>query len=50
MIDEREIVRFHEGRIRVETADPHGARFVITLPFEEALGESPVRRLSDAGS
>jgi two-component system, OmpR family, sensor histidine kinase KdpD len=28
----REIVRFHGGRIWVEDAVPHGARFVISLP------------------
>lgn len=32
----REIVRFHGGRIWVEDVVPHGARFVITLPVEEA--------------
>ena len=28
----REIVNFHDGKIRVEDAQPHGARFVIELP------------------
>lgn len=31
----REIVRFHGGRVWVEDVVPHGARFVISLPFEE---------------
>lgn len=30
----REIVRFHGGRIFVEDVEPHGARFVVTLPIE----------------
>jgi two-component system sensor histidine kinase KdpD len=30
----REIVRTHGGTIRVEDADPHGARFVMTIPIE----------------
>lgn len=36
----REIVRFHGGRIWVEDAQPHGARFVISLPAnaEESRG------------
>jgi two-component system, OmpR family, sensor histidine kinase KdpD len=33
-----EIVRFHNGRIWVEDAKPHGARFVISLP-QEAIKE-----------
>jgi signal transduction histidine kinase len=28
----REIVHAHDGRIRVEDAEPYGARFVISLP------------------
>lgn len=32
----REIVRFHGGRIWVEDVLPHGAKFVISLPYEEA--------------
>lgn len=28
----REIVRSHDGRIRIEDVRPHGARFVVTLP------------------
>jgi two-component system sensor histidine kinase KdpD len=28
----REIARSHDGRIRVEDAQPHGARFVLSLP------------------
>lgn len=31
----REIVRSHGGRIWVEDVQPHGARFVISLPVEE---------------
>ena len=31
----REIVQFHNGKIWVEDAIPHGARFVISLPKEE---------------
>jgi len=31
----REIVRFHGGRIWVEEASPHGARFVLSLPRQE---------------
>lgn len=31
-----EIVRFHGGHIRVDDAEPHGARFVITLPLDGA--------------
>jgi len=30
----REIVRHHRGRVWVEDVDPHGARFVISLPLE----------------
>ena len=30
----REIVRFHGGKIWVEDAHPHGARFVVSLPRE----------------
>jgi two-component system, OmpR family, sensor histidine kinase KdpD len=29
----REIVRTHEGTLRVEDADPHGARFILTIPI-----------------
>jgi two-component system, OmpR family, sensor histidine kinase KdpD len=32
----REIVRFHGGRIWIEDVVPQGARFVISLPLEEA--------------
>lgn len=32
----RSVVQAHGGTIRVEDADPHGARFVLTLPAEEA--------------
>ena len=28
----REIVRTHDGTLRVEDADPQGARFVLTIP------------------
>ncbi|MBQ9316500.1 MAG: DUF4118 domain-containing protein [Atopobiaceae bacterium] len=31
----RSIVTAHGGTIRVEDADPHGARFIFTLPAEE---------------
>ena len=31
----RSIVQAHDGTIRVEDVDPHGARFVFTLPAEE---------------
>ncbi len=31
----REIVRYHGGRVWVEDAIPHGARFVISLPVQE---------------
>jgi signal transduction histidine kinase len=31
----REIVRAHGGSIRIEDAEPRGARFVIVLPEEE---------------
>ena len=30
-----EIINFHGGSIRIEDVDPHGARFVITLPVQE---------------
>jgi two-component system sensor histidine kinase KdpD len=30
----REIVRTHGGTIRVEDAEPHGARFVMTIPLD----------------
>ncbi len=30
----REIVRHHDGRVWVEDVDPHGARFVVSLPLE----------------
>jgi two-component system sensor histidine kinase KdpD len=30
----REIVRHHGGRVWVEDVDPHGARFVVSLPLE----------------
>ena len=33
----REIVRFHGGKIRVEDVEPHGARFVISLPLMKGL-------------
>ena len=29
----REIVRTHDGTLRVEDVDPHGARFVLTIPI-----------------
>ncbi|MEN6371836.1 MAG: ATP-binding protein [Armatimonadota bacterium] len=32
----REIAKFHGGRVWVEDVVPHGARFVISLPLEEA--------------
>lgn len=32
----REIVRFHGGQISVEDVQPHGARFVVTLPIENS--------------
>lgn len=32
-----EIVRFHGGRIGVEAVQPHGARFVVTLPSRERV-------------
>ncbi len=35
-----EIVRMHGGRIWVEDAIPHGARFVVMLPASEAASES----------
>jgi two-component system sensor histidine kinase KdpD len=35
----KEIVRFHQGRIWVEEATPHGARFLITLPLTLATDE-----------
>jgi two-component system sensor histidine kinase KdpD len=35
----REIVRTHGGTIRVDDVDPHGARFVMTIPSAEE--ESP---------
>ena len=31
----RSIVHAHGGQIRLESADPHGSRFVFTLPAEE---------------
>jgi hypothetical protein len=34
------IVTRHGGKIRVENADPHGARFVIDLPVEGPGGEN----------
>ncbi len=40
----REIVRFHGGRIWVEDVQPHGARFVISLPVNAPsplAGEGP---------
>jgi signal transduction histidine kinase len=30
----RSIVESHGGRLSVEQADPHGARFIFTLPVE----------------
>ena len=30
----RSIIESHGGRLSVEQADPHGAKFVFTLPFE----------------
>jgi two-component system sensor histidine kinase KdpD len=30
-----EIVRFHQGRLWVEDVQPHGARFVMTLPIRQ---------------
>ena len=30
-----EIVRYHGGRIWIEEAQPHGARFVMALPREQ---------------
>lgn len=32
-----EIVRFHGGKIWIEDVEPHGTRFVITLPRQEQL-------------
>lgn len=32
----REIVEFHGGRVWVEDVVPHGARFAVSLPIEEA--------------
>lgn len=34
-----EIARFHGGHIRVENVQPHGCRFVVTLPLKETINE-----------
>ena len=39
----REIVLARKGSIRIEDAEPHGARFVITLPALVSLGQGGVR-------
>lgn len=36
----KEIVRFHGGRLWVEDAEPHGARFVIALPNNRQWSEN----------
>jgi two-component system sensor histidine kinase KdpD len=35
----REIVRSHGGRLYVEDAEPHGARFVVALPSDRGCAE-----------
>jgi two-component system sensor histidine kinase KdpD len=38
-----EIIRSHQGRIWVEDVQPHGARFLITLPRQDASAKEDVR-------
>ena len=45
----RSIVERHKGRIRLEEAEPHGARFVVELPLlaqarDDAPGQAETRR------
>lgn len=35
----REVVRYHGGEVHVEDVDPHGSRFVLTLPEQSESAE-----------